>query len=115
MLLGVAKGHDHGGHHDGAKRDDARRAGQSALFFKQVLLHGRPAGAAKFLGPAKGQPAFFAKNLGPVLHILPRQAQGVVYLVGDVLGQIGLHPGADFFAKALFFGGKCEIHRACLQ
>ena len=114
LLLGIAKGHDHRGHHDGAEGDDAGRACQRALFFKQVLLYGRPAGAAKFLGPAKGQPAFFAQNLGPALHIVAGQAQGVVHLVGDFLGQIGLNPGADFLAEGLLFGGECEIHAACL-
>ena len=114
LLLGIAKGHDHRGHHDGAEGDDAGRACQRALFFKQVLLYGCPSGAAKFLGPAKGQPAFFAQNLGPALHIVTGQAQGVVHLVGDFFGQIGLNPGADFLAEGLLFGGECEIHAACL-
>ena len=110
LLLCIAKGHDHRGHHDGAKRNDARCASQGALFFKQVLLHGRPAGAAKLFGPAKAEPALLAQNLGPALQVVARQAQGVVDLVGNFLGQVALNPCANFFAKGLFFGGECEIH-----
>jgi hypothetical protein len=65
----------------GPKGHDARRAGQRAFFFKQVLLHRGPARAAKFLGPAVAQPALLAQDLGPALHVVARQVQGVVHLV----------------------------------
>ena len=65
----------------GPKRDDARRTSQRALFFKQVFLHRVPARAAKFFGPAVTQPAFFAQNFGPALHVVTGQMQRVKDLV----------------------------------
>jgi hypothetical protein len=110
LLLGIAKRHDHRGHHDGAEGHDAGGPGQRALFFEQVLLHGVPARAAELFGPAMAQPALLAKDLAPALHVVAAQAQGVVHLVRNVGGQVVLDPGADVFAELLFFRGKCQIH-----
>ena len=106
MLFGIAKGHDHGRDHHRAKRNNARRAGQCAFFFKQVFLHGGPARTAKLPGPAVAQPAFFTEDSGPALHVVTRQAQGVVDLVRNVKRQAGMNPGANLFAEGLFFGGE---------
>jgi hypothetical protein len=105
-----AEGHDDGCDHHRPEGNDARGAGQGALFLEQVLLHGAPAGAAEFLGPAEGQPALLAKDPGPALHVGARKPQGVVHLVGNFGRQVGADPGANLFAKGLLFGGECEIH-----
>ena len=111
LLFGIAKGHDDGGHHHRAKRQNARRTGHGALLFKQVFLDRVPAGAAKLGWPAVTQPALFAQNLTPVLLVVTRQIQGVVNFVRDVFGQVCRHPGANVFAKLLLFRGKCQIHK----
>jgi hypothetical protein len=77
------------------------------------LLNGGPAGAAEFLGPAVAQPALLAKDLGPALQIVARQFERVVHLVRNLLGEVFLDPGANFFAELLFFGCEAQIH-ACL-
>jgi hypothetical protein len=86
------------------------RAGQGRLFLEQVLLHRGPARAAEFLGPAVAQPALLAKDLGPALHVVAGQVQGVVHLVRDLLRKVGAHPGADLLAELLFFRGECKVH-----
>eukprot|EP01031_Cornospumella_fuschlensis_P005513 gene5514-biopygen4591 len=80
-----------------------------------MFLHGGPARAAKFPGPAKAEPAFFAQYLGPALHIVAREFQCVVHLVGNVGGQVCADPGANLFAERLLFGGECQIHGEGLQ
>ena len=110
VLLRCAIGHDDRRHHHGAEGHDARRAGECAFFLEQMLLYGAPAGAAEFLGPAVAEPAFFAQNLGPALHVVARQVQIVAHLVRNILGQICPHPAADLFAKSLFFRGECQVH-----
>ena len=106
LLLGVAKGHDDRRHHHRPEGHHARRAGQGAFFFKQMLLHRVPARAAEGLGPAVAQPAFLAQNPGPALQVVFGQTQRVMHLVRDVGGQIRQDPGAYVFAKLLFFGGE---------
>jgi len=88
-----------------------RRAGQGALFFKQMLLHFVPTWAAKLGGPTVAQPALGAQNFGPSLHVFTGQAQGVVHFVGNLLGQMRVYPSAYFFTKSLFFRGESQIHR----
>ena len=57
------------------------------------------------------EPAFFAEDFGPALHVVAAQTQGVVHLVRNVGGQVGVNPGANVFAECLFFGGESEIHK----
>ena len=106
LLFRVAKGHDDRRDHDGAKRHHARRTGERAFFLEQMFLHGVPARAAKFPGPAVAEPAFFSENFGPALHVVTRQTQGVVHLVRNISRQAGMNPGADFFAEGLLFRGE---------
>ena len=110
LLLRGAKRHDHRGHHHRAKRQDAWRAGQGALFFKQVFLHRGPARATKLGGPAVAQPAFGAQDLAPALHVVTAQAQSIEHFVADVLGQALGHPLPDFGAEGQFFRGEVQIH-----
>jgi hypothetical protein len=51
------------------------------------------------------EPAFLAQNLGPILHVVTRQVQGVVHFVGNLGRQVCTHPRANIFAKLLFFRG----------
>jgi hypothetical protein len=88
LLFGIAKGHDHRRHHHRAEGHHARRAGQRAFFFEQVLLDGVPARAAKLLGPAPTQPALLAQDLGPALQVVAAQAQRMAHLVADVGWQV---------------------------
>jgi hypothetical protein len=112
VLLRRAIGHDDRRHHHRAEGHDARRAGHGAFFLEQVLLHGAPAGAAELLGPAVGQPALFAQDLGPALHVVARQAQALRTLWASA-GQVP-DPGADLFAKSLFFGVNAKSMRCLL-
>src|SRR5690606_34105145 len=70
LLFLVAKGHDHGRDHHRPEGHDARCTGQRALLFKEVFLHGSPAWPTKLFGPAMAQPALFAQDLGPALHVV---------------------------------------------
>jgi hypothetical protein len=65
-------------------------------------------------GQPKASQPFLPRILAQPCMSSPRQAQGVVHLVRNFRGQVGLNPGADFVAERLLFGGECEIHRACL-
>jgi hypothetical protein len=112
LLFFRAEGHDDGRHHHRAEGHHARRAGQRAFFFEQVALDGVPARAAELLGPGPAVPALLAQDLGPALQIVLAQAQGVVHLVADVLGQVIGHPLPDFGAKRLFLGGEVQVHAA---
>ena len=64
-----------------------------------MFLHRVPARATKLFGPTVTEPAFFAQNFGPVLHVITRQVQIVVNFVREVFRQISRHPGADVYAK----------------
>ena len=70
-----------------------------------------PARPAELLRPGPAVPALLAQDPGPALQIVARQAQRVVHLVADVLGQVLRHPVANLGSEGEFFRGEVQIHR----
>ena len=111
LLRLVAEFHDDRCHHGEAEGDQRGRAGGGILFVEDVPLHGRPAGAAPFHGPAGRDPVFLVEDFLPSHVVLAVNALVVEHLVTDVLGQGGAHELAHLFAKGGLFGGVIQIHR----
>ena len=105
-----AKGVDHRADHADAERDELGRIAALRLIEEDRELDRAPSGAAPFLRPVRGSPAFGGENTRPALIVVLGKAPAGDRLLADRRRQVVAHEGAHLGAKCELVFGQSQVH-----
>ena len=110
LLLWRTKGVDHGANHGQTKRHQANAIGPGGFFRPDIALRCRPARAAIFNRPSRGDPALFVQDAVPAQEVVFGELIALILLAAQIGGIIFCNEGAHFLLEGQFFGAEFKIH-----
>jgi hypothetical protein len=87
-----------------------RRGGELHFFLEDVLLDGRPAGAAPFDGPVRDRPAFGVEDALPSDDVVLGRSLPEFRLAADVVRERLAKERPYFIAECQLFRRESQVH-----
>ena len=107
-----AEGVDHRPHHAQPEGHHRGRPGIGRGALEDIALRRRPAGAAVFLGPGRGDPALVEKNALPAVEVFFLQVAAALYLGAQFGRQLALEEIPHLALEGQVLVAELKIHGA---